>query len=252
MNINSDINVLGSLSDYNLIKLIISGTTDNKKAEDIQQAYTNIKTTKSYKRFEKAINNTLNIFYNNEIKILIRNVVEGEDISFTTLMMLFWNGSYNNELLAYLNNNVYFSGLFSGRVSIRIDEALACLKDLRESEDALKNWSDSTLNTTASKYLTLMKKFELLNGRIKKTFLHHYLNDKEFVLFIYWILQIEAKPNILESNWLKYCLMEREIFIERVMQKKYMKFFSLNYNGEKMKIETNFSYEEIYDELDKY
>ena len=77
------------------------------------------------------------------------------------------------------------------------------LKKLRESEDALKNWSDSTLNTTASKYLTFIKKFELLNGSIKKTILHHSLNDKEFVLFIYWILKIEVKPNILESNWLK-------------------------------------------------
>jgi hypothetical protein len=252
MNINSDINVLGSLSDYNFVNLILSGTTENEKAEDIKQAYTNIKTIKSYKRFEKAINSTLNRFCNNEIESLIKKALASEGISFTSMIMLFWNGSYNNELLAYLNNNIYFPALFSGRVSIRADEALACLKELRESEEELKKWSDSTINVTASKYLTFMKKFELLDGTVKKTIVHHNFNDKEFVLFIYWILQIEEKANILESDWLKYCLMEREAFIIRAMQKKYMKFFSLNYNGEKMKIEANFSCEEICNELNKY
>ena len=55
MNINSDINVLGSLSDFSLISALLVEGKDNTD----YQAYSNIKTNRSYKRFASAITNTL-------------------------------------------------------------------------------------------------------------------------------------------------------------------------------------------------
>ena len=68
-----------------------------------------------------------------------------------------------------------------------------------------------------------------------------------FVLFIYWLNEVETLPNFLVSDWVKYCFCEQEVFIERVLQKKFSKFFELTYTGDKLKIETSIPYESIYD-----
>ncbi len=247
MNINNDINVLGGLPDWNLINVFLKESMGSMRVSDIMQTYTAIKTNKSVKRFETAISSTLIKFSKPEIEVLIRDILAYENISDDSLLLLFWNSSFNNELMNYLNEQVYFVSFYSGRISIKNDELIACLKDLRERESELKKWSESTLERTASKYLTLMKKFNLMEGSLNKTIVHPYLNDKMFVLFIYWITAIETRSNLLESDWLKYSFCEPKIFIERVLQKKFAKYFQLTYTGDKLKIEPSISYERIYD-----
>lgn len=249
MNINSDINVLGGLSDFSLIGVLLKENTKLINNNNTQQLYTNIKTEKSFKRFEKAINNTILKFRNSNIEAIVRNVLDSEGISFESLLMLFWNASANNELLDYLNQNVYFPAYYSGRVTINNDEIVACLKELKQAEISIQKWSDSTINTTASKYLTLLKKFNLMEGGLNKTISHRYISDKTLILFVYWLLAVETKSNILESRWIQYCFPEKRIFIQRIMQKSFMKYFNLNYSGDKLKIEATISYEKIYDEI---
>jgi hypothetical protein len=249
MNINSDINILGGFPDFNLISVLMKEDIKTSNFNQVFQAYSNIKTRKSFDRYESAINNTFMKFSNPKVEVLIRKAVENEGISFDSLLILFWNASANNELLHYLNEKVYFPALYSGRVSIKKDEVVACLNELKQTEVIIQKWSDSTINTTASKYLTLLRKFNLMEGGTKKTISNRNIDDKMLILFIYWILAIETKPNILESKWIKYCFIEKEIFIQRIMQKKFMKYYNLNYDGVKLKIETIFSYGEIYDEF---
>lgn len=251
MTINSDINVLGSLPDFNLITIFLNDSIGSLKMKGGHRSFTSIKTDKSVQRFEKAITATLLNFKNKEFEYLFRSFLANESITNDSLFLIFWNASCNNELLNYLNQSVYFPALYTGRVSIRATEITACLNDLKSTENDLQKWSDSTIDITASKYLTLLKKFNLLEGSVNKTFVHNYLNDKMFVLFIYWILTVEQKTNILESSWLKYSFLEKQTFIERVMQKKFAKFYHLNFNGEKMKIEPVISYQNIYHELTK-
>jgi len=211
------------------------------------QSYTAIKTDKSVKRFESAISATMIKFSNSDVEILIRRVLCTENISNDSLLLLFWNASFNNELMDYLNTQVYFNSFFSGRITVKQDEVAACLKDLRERESELKKWSDSTINITASKYLTLLKKFNLMEGSLNKTIIHPYLSDKMVVLFVYWLKSIESKINLLESEWMKYSFCERPLLLERLMQKKFSKFFQLYYTGDNLKIETTVPYENIYD-----
>jgi hypothetical protein len=245
MKINTDINILGGLPDWNLIKLFMDRNIDSMRQEGGLNAFTSIKTNKSVKRFEKAITATLLNSHNVEIELLIRETINAEGISSDSLILLFWNASFNNELFRYLNNQIYFSSFYSGRIMIKPDEVTACLKDLSERENGLKAWGDYTLKKYASKYLTLLKKFNLMEGSQKKTILHPYLNDKMFILFIYWIKAVESKPNLLESEWLNYSFCERKIFIERLMQKKFSGFFQLLYTGDKLNIETLIPYENI-------
>ena len=85
-----------------------------------------------------------------------------------------------------------------------------------------------------------------MEGSLNKTISHPYLSDKMFVLFIYWLLAIENSSNIINSQWLQYCFLENQVFLERLMQKKYTKFFNITYSVDKLKIETIYSYQEIY------
>lgn len=249
MNINTDINVLGSISDLGLIDFLLNESETLLKNDEVQPIYTSTKTIKSYKRFESAINNTLIKFSKQNIEVLFRKVLENEEISFYRLRILFWNASFNNDLLNYLNQQVYFPALYSGRVAIKSDEVIACLMELKQTEISMQKWSDSTIQTTASKYLTLMKKFNLMEGGAKKIISHHHMSDKELILFVYWLLAVEDKTNILESKWLQYCFLEKEIFVQQIMQKKFIKYINVIFTGDKLKIENNFSYEVIYEQL---
>lgn len=249
MIINSDLNILGGLPDWNLINIFLKESIGLLRKGGGVNTYTAIKTDKSVKRFEKAISATLIKFCNAEVEALVRNTLTGEKISNDSLLLIFWNASYNNELLNYLNTEIYFLAFYSGRISIKPDEVVACLKDLKEREIELKKWSDSTLKITASKYLTLLKKFHLMEGSLNKSIVHPYLNDKMFILFVYWLTAIESKSNLLESEWLKYSFCERAVFIERLMQKKFAKYFQLNYTGDRLKIETTVPYEKIYNAI---
>ncbi len=249
MKINTDINILGSLPDWNLINVFLKDSIGNLGAGGGINTYTAIKTDKSVKRFEKAISGTLINFYNRDIEALIRKILSEENISQDSLFLLFWNSSFNNELLHYLNTQVYFPSFFSGRLILKKEEISACIKDLKETEPVLSNWTIETIDTVARKYLTLLKKFNLMEGTLNKKILHPYLNDKMFVHFVYWITAIESKPNLLESEWLKYSFCERPVFIERLMQRKFSKYFELLYTGDKLKIETLVPYETIYHDL---
>jgi len=251
MNINSDINILGSLPDLNLISLFLNDSIKSLNKIGGHRSYTAIKTDKSVQRFEKAITGTLLNFKNIELEHIFRSIVSAESISKDSLFLIFLNASSNNELLNYLNESVYFPALYSGRVSVKSAEVAACLTYLKQSEAGIQKWSDTTIETTASKYLTLLKKFNFMEGSLNKTITHTYLNDKMFVIFVYWLLSVEQKPNILESPWLEYSFSEKHIFLERVMQKKFSKYYNLNFNGDKLKIEPLITYQNIYDELTK-
>ncbi len=247
MYINSDINVLGSLKDWNLTKVFLSENMVSMKENGGIHAYTNIKTDKSVKRFEKVIRNTILTNQNIHLEHIVKQYILGSKSYSDKFMVMFWNASANNELFFYLNENVYFPAFYSGRVSLKNDEVVACIMELKQTEDSLKTWSDSTITTTASKYLTLLKKFGLMEGSMNKTIVHPYLSDEMFVLFVYWISAILDKQNLIDKPWLLYSLCEKQVFLDRLFQKKFSKYYNVVYSGDKLNIETLIPYESIYE-----
>jgi hypothetical protein len=249
--INSDINVLGSLPDWNLIKVFLSEDMDSINKKGGIHSYTAIKTDKSVKRFEKAIKTTLISCRKPELGIIIKQAIVANVTSADTLLMLFWNASANNKLLFHLNEKVLFPAFYSGRVSIKNDEVVACIKELKLTENDLQKWSEITVTTTASKYLTLLKKFGLMEGSVNKSILHPHLSDSLFILIAYWIAAISDKPNLVDSPWLSYCFSERQVFLDRLLQKKFSKYFNVVYTGDKLSIEPIISYQLIYEHITK-
>lgn len=246
MNINSDINILGGLPDFNLITHFLFETGSDSASQAGHHTYTSIKTDKSVKRFERAINGTFLKFNSRESEYLVKSILASESVSHDSLLMLFWNASWNNDLLHYLNTQVYFPAFYSGRLIIKKEEVGACINELKEIEEIVREWTIMTIETVAGKYLTLLKKLNLMEGSLNKKILHPYLSDKMFILFIYWLKAIETKSNLLESAWLKYCFCEQSVFIDRVLQKKFTEFYQLAYTGDQLKIETSLPYEKIY------
>jgi hypothetical protein len=251
MQINSDINILGSLPDWNLIKVFLSEDMNSIREKGGIQSYTSIKTDKSVIRFERVIKSTLIQSNKNELEFIIRQAIKANTTGAETLLLLFWNASANNELLFYLNDRVLYPALYSGRVSLKKEEIEACIVELKGTEKELKNWSSDTIKTTARKYLTLLKKFGLMKGSANKTFVHLYLSDTMFVLFAYWIAAISEKTNFLDSPWIMYSFSEKQAFLDRVLQKKYTKYFNVVYTGDKLSIEPLIPYESIYEHITK-
>ena len=249
MTINTDINIIGSILDLNIISNMLEIDGKEIPGNNYDLSTTKLKTTRSLKRYTRAIKNTLIYFKNQEIKDLFIEVFVNEALSEDCLMILFLNVSVNNDLLNYFNQNIYFPAYFSNRTHIQKDEIIAAINDLKQSEDAVKKWSDSTIDILSRKYLALLQKFNLLGSGRNKPIKRTIINDKQLILFIYCLLKIETKTNIIESKWLIYCLLEKEIFKERVLQKKFMKYFRVMYTGNAMKLEPHFLYKDVYYEL---
>jgi hypothetical protein len=246
MKINSDVNILGGLPDFELVDIFFRMFILKEENTEDNSSFSRIRTDKSIRRFEKAIKSTLLHFNNSDFQSLLGEILKNEGISNESLLMFFWNASGNNDLLHYINTNVFFPAYYSGRLILKQDEISACLRELKTKEKELKKWSDSTIEITASKYLTLLKKFNLLEGRISKSIKYPYLTDRSFVFFIYWLLTVESKSNVLESQWLQYSFYEREFFIERVMDKKFSKFLAITFTGDKLQVHPLMKYKDIY------
>ena len=248
MKINTNINILGGLPDWSLIQYYY----ENQKSGEINnngKIFSSIKTDKSIKRFERAIRETFLSFKNKNLECLFDSLITKEHISRDTLIFLFWNASLNNDLLHFINSSVFFTAFFAGRISIRNDEVVACINELRNKELELKEWTENTIKTTASKYLTLLKKFGLLEGGQTKNILHPFLSEKMFVIFVYWIVSVSEKSNIMNSPWLPYGFMENETFIHRLKQRQFAAYFNIYFTGDNLKIEPILKYSDIYDAI---
>jgi hypothetical protein len=249
MDINSDINVLGGLSDFSAILYFSHREGPQSNVGKEFSTLPTMRTHKTYKRYRKAILNSILSYRNQSIESMIRSSLDTSGLSDNNLFLLFWNMSANNELFNYINTNVFFPAYYSGRASIRKNEVLACLIELKQKELAMGDWSINTIDLTASKYLTLLKKFHLLEGVQRKSILHHFINDEAFLNFIYWVIEIEESKNILNSKWLQYSLMEEDVFIEKIMQKRFMKIFNIDFTGNNLQIEVLIPYGVVYDEF---
>lgn len=240
--IDSNINILGGMPDLGLIRNYLP----DDESETASNTSTAIRTRKSVDRFETAIKTTFFEGTSEKLLSLLASVIKAEGISDDGRLLLFLTASANNDLFGYLNRRIFFPALYSGRAVINPDEVLACLKELKQTEIQLRKWSDYTLKLTASKYLTLLKKFSLVEGSKTKSIKHQFLSDKSFVLLIYWMMAVENRSSLLDSQWFIYSFYEKDLFIERIRQNRFSKYFTISFSGDRLKVEPIIDYKDIY------
>ena len=239
---NSDVNIIGGIPDYQLIvKAIEFYSSSNDAIEDavIKRNEFDFKTENARKRFLSAVTSTFLNFQNKDHEELIVNLFAHPMSLETQHLILFWQFSFSNRLFFEISRDVFIKNYFSGRVSFAKEDVVAYIKDLMANTPELKDkFTDNTINTIASKYLTVLKKLNLIDGKQKKTFKHIQVSNEALVIFLHLLKSIDPSgSDILKNKYISLSMISVESFSERVKQLAKKDFFNMSFNGVALKVE---------------
>lgn len=252
MKYNSDINIVGSIPDYHLIyKALPMLNVDNENLNKtlVTNNEFNLRTEKSRKRFLSALHSAF-VNKNESINDFIRIVYRESDFDDKSkAIILFWVFSINNELFRELNNKLFLKYYYQGRAELPAKDVEAYLKDLISRTDELKGrWSDITINTIASKYLTILKKLYLLEGTQKKLFCFVSTSDELIACLIHiYSLMNQQGTNFLEHEFSKWMFISKDSILERLKKVGKKDWIKMNYTGSALRVESGFNTNNIID-----
>jgi len=240
---NSDINIIGGIPDYQLIFKAIELYTSGKDAmEDaiIKHNEFDFKTENARKRFLAAVTSTFLSFQNKEHEELITTLFTHNMSLETKQLILFWQFSLSNRLFFEISRDVFVKNHFSGRVSFPKEDIVAYMKDLIANTPELKDkFTEKTISTIASKYLTVLKKLDLVEGRQKKTFKHIQISNDALVIFLHLLKAVDPSgADVLKNKYLSLSMVSPDSFTERVKQLAKKDLINMSFNGVTLKIET--------------
>ena len=252
MKYNTDINIIGSIPNYNLIyrylPLLIDGDKEIYQRLVTENEY-NFRTEKSRKRFLSALSSAF-ISNSNTLNEIARKTLSYFDKDEKSqALIIFWLFSINNRLFFELNRDVFFKNFYQGRAELPRYEVEAYLKDLIHNNAELKGrWSEKTVQTIASKYLTLMKKLFLLEGSSKKTFCFVHLNDELLAIFIHiYLARKNWSLNLFDDDFTIFSFVTNDALVERLKKIGKKNWIKMNYTGTSLKVESVFDPNNITD-----
>lgn len=252
MKYNTDINIVGSIPDYHLIykALPLLIANDDKLIQLlVKDNEFNLRTEKSRKRFLSALNSA---FVNedraiNEFVGMILDSKELDDKS--KAIFLFWVFSINNELFRKLNNRLFLKYYYQGRAEFPAKDVEAFLKDLiNRTEELQGRWSENTISTIASKYLTILKKLNLLEGTQKKSFCFIRVSDELIVCLIHaYSLMNQQGANFLDHEFSQWMFISKDSILERLKKIGKKDWIKMNYTGSALRVESGFDNNNVID-----
>lgn len=232
---DSGINVLGSIPDYGAMLEFICEYTD-KKSES-EQAFS-FRTHKTFNRFLAAIKASILQFANDNQKTMFLSAISSDDFSVREkLLVLFWQLVYGNALFAKVTKDVFMRAVYQGRTSLSVIDVLSLLHHIKETEEGELNWSEETLKITASKYLTMLKKMNLAEGKTAKDICHPIITGQLFVYFIRWIIVTCPENRTLENPFVIFGFMDKRSIIERLKKVEYLSLWQISQMGEDVTID---------------
>lgn len=252
MHYNTDINIIGSIPDYHLIyKALPLLLNDPKELENILVTNNefDFRTEKSRKRFLSALNSAFvskNKTTDELASDLMLHFINDENAQ---AVLLFWLFNMNNKLFFELNRDLFLKYYFQGRAELPKEAVIAYIKDLISRVDDLKGkWSEITIDTIASKYLTILKKLKLLEGNQKKKFTLIRVSDELLAVFIHLIDLLEnRKGNFLEDDFLGFTFISKDNILDRLKRIGKKDWVKINFNGVTLQVESVFNNNNIID-----
>ena len=246
MNYNSDINIIGSIPDYHLIyralPLLINDKKNLEKLLVVDNEF-GFRTEKSRKRFLSVLNSAF-VNKNEKINYLAALIIDqlNNDVKSQSLV-LFWVFSLNNQLFYELNRDLFLKYYFQGRAQLPKEDVIAYLKDLISRKEELKEkWSEETIATIASKYLTCLKKLHLLEGTQKKHFCLVHISNELLAVFVHFYNLIENdKGFILKNDFMSFSFISDESRLERFKKIGLKDWIKMNYTGQNLRLEGAFN-----------
>ena len=249
--INTSINIIGSIPDYQFIYDVLRQLSQNGSEEEIFESVINrniysIRTVESRIRFLNGVKSAFWHFKNNDHETLIRSLYESRGLENAKRFSLFWMFGINNTLFESITLNVFIKVYLSGRVQIKNDEIVAYLNHFRETNEIVKEWSDSTIKKVASKYLTFLKKIDFVKGRQKKEFRYIQVDDTSIIFFIYLLRAIAPdQPDILKNKYIDFIFIEKNNLPVVLKKAKYMDFFNMQTTGKNLIIDLKYDFGEL-------
>ena len=252
MHYNTDINIIGSIPDYHLIyKALPLLLSDPKELENILVINNefDFRTEKSRKRFLSVLNSAFvskNKTIDELASVLMLYFKNDENAQ---ALLLFWLFNTNNKLFFELNRDVFLKYYFQGRAELPKEAVIAYIKDLISRVDDLNGkWSEITIDTIASKYLTILKKLKLLEGNQKKKFTLIRVSDELLAVFIHLIDLLEnRKGNFLEDDFLGFTFISKDNILDRLKRIGKKDWVKINFNGVTLQVESVFNNNNIID-----
>ena len=224
---SSDCNVIGSIPDYSILLDYIC--EKYKAKEDSGFVF---RTQNTLSRFNKSIETGILRFENNEHEGLFLRAISSEDFtSAEKMLILFWQMTYSNKLFGKMTQNVFMPAVYQGRISMEATEVLSYLRVLQKEEPNSLPWSESTLGTTASKYLSTLKKLGLAEGAVRKTILHPVIGDKLFVYFIRWALTVKPDIRTLKNPFLYFGFYDNDSLINKLKKIEFIPYWDISQLG---------------------
>ena len=248
---NTDINIIGSIPDYNLIfkSFNLHSNNDFTKIREciLDKNEFNIRTEKSRKLFVRVLETSVLIFKNSFHEDLLKSIYNKEGIIRTKEVFLFLQFATNNALFFNISKNVFLKLFFNNRYILPRDDIIAYMKELfKELNYDYLTWSDATIKIVASKYLTFLKKIDFVEGKVKKQIKHFQFDNLTFVLFIYFLKALYPDiPNMLNNPMIEFCFHSKEIFYERVKNLAMKEYYNMSFTGNVLEIEILHKYKDI-------
>ena len=252
MHYNTDINIIGSIPDYHLIyKALPLLLSDPKELENILVINNefDFRTEKSRKRFLSALNSAFVSKNKTTDELASDLMLHFKNDENAQAVLLFWLFNMNNKLFFELNRDLFLKYYFQGRAELPKEAVIAYIKDLISRVDDLKGkWSEITIDTIASKYLTILKKLKLLEGNQKKKFTLIRVSDELLAVFIHLIDLLEnRKGNFLEDDFLGFTFISKDNILDRLKRIGKKDWVKLNFNGVALQVEPVFNNNNIID-----
>lgn len=251
--INSDINVIGSIPDFSLIEVALAHSAKKNCQLDLRELLiTNnafdFRTESARARFLRAVNGSILVFANDRHQSLIEILFGVSGFEKLKRKTVFWQLLSGNELFRSISKDVYAKAYFSGRAALSGKEIFAYLKDLQTTSPTLNTFSDSTLDKVASKYLTILKKLEMVDGVTKKRILNVRLSEDEILFLVYFILSVDdTAKDILKSPYREFFFLEKVELVQALKNIKFMPCIDIEATGEALNVHLKLSPKELMD-----
>ncbi|MDE7190506.1 MAG: DUF1819 family protein [Muribaculaceae bacterium] len=225
---NSTVNVVGSIPDYSNMIDYINQNYGMTSSEDRFV----FRTSKATYRFKKAVSDGFFCFTSEDHKtIFLQGLVSKEYSIEEKLIILFWQFIFCNNLFREATDNVFLRLLFSGRTSIEIYDVEAYLTHLKKNYPDEMPFSDSTLTTIASKYLTVLKKFGMAEGKVKKIIKAPHISSKLFVYLVRFALCAYPDYDTLDNPLFRFSFLDQQSIINRLKTIEYIPLWDITQIG---------------------
>lgn len=245
---------IAGIKDYSLIFNIIEAYFDEPDSTSSMISDENefdIRTSKTRTKVSWAINKSILQFVSEEHKDLVSKIFQ-ENVPLQDKKFAFlWHFSLNNRLFREITISVFTKVYFSGRAQISKEDIIAYIKDISDKNDPSKpSWSEETIYRLATKYLSLMSKFDFVTTGRVKSFNHIRPSTEALVLFLYFAnLYSPGTKNIMKNELLPACFIAVEDIQSRIKKLSMKGFFNVSFNGLALNIELTHSHMEICDAL---